>query len=223
MTRSRRALVLAPALALSLASLGCAETDGIVEVYWQFVDAELDPIYPQGSRADTCEFPSQSGIRYNLQVRLSVAQNDAACGAGLDDPGCEIVEQRLFPCDRQRGTLISVPVSVRSDGSDPGYLMFVDAVINPTDAEPFVPDESCLVGPGPRTRRVLPGRITDLEIFQYVFLASSDAPIDIDACRPGASGDGDTGTTGGTDTGTGGSTDTGDTGGSTSTDTGTTG
>ena len=171
-------------LAVLLAS-GCSESDGIVEVYWQFEDRNLRRIFPQGAVGDTCEFTSASGIRYDLRVRLTVLENTDACAAATDDPACQIIEPVLFPCNRQRGTADPVPVSARDDGSDPGYLMIVEALIDPTDGPAFVPNSTCLIGPGPRVRKVRPGRITDLEVYQFIVDAVriGDYDLDIDACR----------------------------------------
>ncbi|MFO7563856.1 MAG: hypothetical protein R6X02_14515 [Enhygromyxa sp.] len=170
--------------ALVLAS-ACAEGEGIVEVYWQFEDRNLRRIFPQGDVGDTCEFTSASGIRYDLRVRLRVLENTEACVAAPDDAACQIIDPVLFPCNRRRGTADLVPVSAREDGSDPGYLMIVEALIDPTDGPAFVPNSTCLIGPGPRVRKVRPGRITDLEVYQFIVdavtLGAYD--LDLDACR----------------------------------------
>lgn len=172
-------------LGLSLLGSGCAEAEGIIEVYWQFEDRNLDRIFPQGDSRDTCGFTSTSGIRYDLRVRLTVVENTEACAATPDDDACQIIEPVLFPCNRQRGTADPVPISARDDGSDPGYLMVVEALIDPTDGPAFVPNATCLVGPGPRVRKVRPGRITDLEVYEFIVEAVTvdDYALDLDACR----------------------------------------
>lgn len=172
-------------LIATLLASGCAEGEGIVELYWQFEDDDLRRIYPQGESADTCEFTSASGTRYDLRVRLSIIENSQACA---DDPGnadCQVIEPVLFPCNRARGTADPVPISAEQGGSDPGYLMFVDAVIDPSDGPAFVPNAECLIGPGPRVRKVRPGRITDLEVVQFIVSAVTvdDYTLDLDACR----------------------------------------
>lgn len=174
----RRFLACAPLALVMLGSCGEGGGDGIVEVYWQFDDAELERLYPLGELPDTCELESRSGIDYALLVRLTIARNTEACAEDWANPDCQVIAPITFSCDRFRGTALSVPVSAEDDGSDPGYLMVVEAVIDPTDTEPFVPERSCLAGPGPRVRRVKPGRITDLEIYQFIVLA-----IDIEAQR----------------------------------------
>ncbi len=172
-------------LSLVLGASACAEGEGIVEVYWQFEDRDLERIYPQGDRGDTCGFTSASQIRYDLRVRLRVVENTDACAATPDEPACQIIEPVLFPCNRQRGTAEPVPISAQADGSDPGYLMFVDALIDPTDGPPFVPNADCMVGPGPRIRKVRPGRITDLEVYEFIVEAVSvgDYGLDFNDCR----------------------------------------
>jgi hypothetical protein len=177
---------LAMVVAAGLVALpGCAEGEGIVEVYWQFEDAQLRRIYPPGDRFDTCDFTSGSGVTYDLRVRLSVIENTDACASQSDDPACQIIEPLLFPCNRFRGTANPVPVSAGADGTDPGYLMFVEAVIVPEGGEPFVPNPDCLLGPGPRVRKVRPGRATDLEVWQFIVSAvtTENYALDIDGCR----------------------------------------
>lgn len=172
---------------LVLGLLGsCSDGNGIVEVYWQFDDAELRRIYPVGVEPDTCELESQSGVRYDLRVRLSIVENTPTCSANWEAPGCPLVEQQTFPCNRSRGTALEVPPSATDDETDPGYLMIVEAMVDPTDTAAFVPDPSCLTGPGPRVRQVRPGRITDLELNQFVVHAVDNQGLllDIDACRP---------------------------------------
>lgn len=176
----------AAALSLALLSLGsCSDGDGIVEVYWQFDDADLRRIFPVGVEPDTCELESQSGVRYDLRVRLTILENTDACRDDWSNPDCQIIEPLMFACNRNRGTALSVPPSVAADGTDPGYLMVVEALVDPTDTAPFVPDETCVAGPGPRVRQVRPGRITDLEVYQFIVLAIDNQGqlLDIDACR----------------------------------------
>ena len=171
--RSLGAAVRLLALLACAATISCGPSLGLVEVYWEFLDGDLDRIYP-GTRRDTCEFTSASGIRYDLRVQLTVAEASAECEDAWDQPDCQIVEPRIFPCNRSRGTALDIPAS------DSGYVMVVETVIDPTDAEPFVPRPSCVLGPGVRVRRVRPGRITDLEVYQFVVQAES--PLDIELC-----------------------------------------
>jgi hypothetical protein len=175
----------AGSLALAVLLLaGCGERDGIVELYWQFDDTKLRRIYPLGVEADTCGLQSQT-VDYDLRVRLNVLENTQAC---LDDPSnvdCQVVEPMLFPCNRPRGTALHVPPS-ETEAGDPGYLMLVDLVIDPADADPFVPLATCVARPGPRVRQVRAGRITDLEIYEFILLTVDidGEPLDLDACRP---------------------------------------
>ncbi|MCA9681581.1 MAG: hypothetical protein KC457_05255 [Myxococcales bacterium] len=200
-------LLAAGLLATTLALSGCGREEGIVEVYWQLENADLDRLYPQGLRNDTCAFDSVSGERFDVQVQLTVAENSPECAVHWSDPACVIVEQLRFDCTRARGTATSVPIS-SSGSDDPGYLMFVEATMVPEGGEPFVPMASCMQGPGARVRRVLPGRTTDLEVYEFVFRALQSklqTKVDIDLCRDGSSTD--TTDSGGTDSDTG--TDTG--------------
>jgi hypothetical protein len=174
-------------LLLVLPLLGsCSDGDGIVEVYWQFVDVELQRVYPAGVEPDTCELESQGGVRYDIRVRLTIVENTPSCMDDWSNVDCQVVEPIVFPCNRSRGTALSVPPSAADDGTDPGYLMVVEALVDPTDTSAFVPDSNCVAGPGPRVRQVRPGRITDLEIYQFIVSAIDNQGLllDIDACRP---------------------------------------
>lgn len=177
---------------LMMLLLGCSDRDGIVEVSWQVEDASLERLYPLGFESDTCELSSASteqstGARYDLRVRLTIAFNTDACAADHSTADCQVIEPILFPCNRFRGTALDVPPSAEDDESDPGYLMVVEPMIDPTDAEPFVASSTCIASPGPRVRRVRAGRITDLEVYQFIVLAiehDEGQLLDIEACRP---------------------------------------
>ena len=187
MTFNRHPHFLRATLSLALVSLAsCGEGDGIVEVYWQFEDSNLRRIFPVGVEPDTCEFESMSGVRYDLRVQLTIVENTESCRDDWSNVDCQVIAPLLFPCNRSRGTALSVPPSAADDGTDPGYLMVVQTMVDPTDTDPFVPDESCVAGAGPRVRQVRPGRITDLEVYEFIVQAI-DYPellLDIDACRP---------------------------------------
>ncbi|NVB39608.1 hypothetical protein G6O69_17330 [Pseudenhygromyxa sp. WMMC2535] len=176
----------APFFVVGALALGaCASEEGIVEVYWEIENAELERIFPQGLRSDSCGFESESGIRFDLEVQLTIAENSTACAEGWDTSDCAVIEQLSFDCARSRGTATAVPISASGD-EDPGYLMFAELTMNPTDSAAFVPIAACMAGPGPRVRRVLPGRITDLEVYQFVFHAldpGKQGLVDIDLCR----------------------------------------
>jgi hypothetical protein len=182
---ARKLALISTLAAALLGAAGCTEGEGLVELYWEFEDYQLNRIFPQGAAHDTCEFTSASGIRYDLRVRLSIVENSPACAEDPQASGCSIIEPITFPCNRARGTADAVPVSARDDGSDPGYLMIVEALIDPTDGPAFVPNSECLVGPGPRVRKVRPGRITDLEVYQFIvrIVEVGDYALDLDYCR----------------------------------------
>jgi hypothetical protein len=100
----------AAALSLVLSLLGsCTDGDGIVEVYWQFLDVELDRVYPAGVAPDTCEIASASGVRYDLRVRLTILENTPSCVDDWENPDCQVIEPLLFPCNRSRGTALWGP------------------------------------------------------------------------------------------------------------------
>jgi hypothetical protein len=225
-----------PAGLALIALLGCGPDQGVVEVYWQFEDANLDRVYPLGYRTSTCAFTDRAGDNFDVGVQLTIAHYTDACAAEPSDPSCHVVAPKIFGCLRARGTLTDVPPSTEDASetdSDPGYLMIVEPVIMPENGEAFVPISTCIARPGPRVRRVRAGRIADLEVHEFIMHAlDPDAEgdlsrIDLEACRSSdgdGDGDGDTGTDSGTDTSTdtGSDTDTSsDTGTDTSTDTST--
>ena len=61
----------------------------------------------------------------------------------------------------------------------------VEALIDPTDTPAFVPVSECIRSPGPRVRKVSPGRITDLELQQFIITQPdlTAGTADLDACR----------------------------------------
>ena len=192
--------------ALVLAATGCGQQPGLVELAWQFDDAGLSRMFPQGSVRNTCTLPSADGLEYALKVQLRIVTNDEPCTADPSLPSCQVIDPLIFDCNRFRGTAKQVPTSDPDDsGQDPGYLMFAEVLIQPsTSAEPFVADPSCIQGPGPRVRSVRSGRLTDLEVYQFVFSSYSEGgdPVDIEACRGDAGGSETGGSeTGGTETG----------------------
>ncbi len=201
-------------LAVIAIALGCGAEHGVVEVYWQFEDATLDRIYPLGYRTTTCSFLDRSGAKFDIRVQLTLAHYTDACAEDHTPSSCHVVEPQRFDCARARGTITDVPPSTADASaidSDPGYLMIVEPVIVPADGEAFVPASTCIGRPGPRVRRVRPGRIADLEVHEFVVHALDPdalgdlARVDLDACQ---SGESDTGT----DTGTDSTTDSTDTG-----------
>jgi hypothetical protein len=216
---------------VALSGSGCGRDEGVVEVYWQFEDATLERVYPLGYRATSCGFTDRSGIEFDLRIQLTIVHYTDECAADHTDPACQLVEPRLFDCERARGTITGVPPSsedASATNSDPGYLMLVEPVIVPASGDSFVPTSTCIGRPGPRVRRVRPGHISDLEVHQFILHAldpSAEAGmklIDLEACRPIEGGGDDTGTDTGTDSGTETGTDTGtDSGTETGTDTST--
>jgi len=180
-----------------LFSLSCGANTAIVELDWAFIDRDGEPIFPGGAillNRDTCALTGQdqNGARtYALNVALVI--EDLACaeadeveaetGGAADPANCEIARE-LFDCDRARGAITGVPVV------DEPYLMRVEVWADPQGAdEPaFEVDTDCIAVPGPRTRRVEGGRITDLAVYQLVANGiEQDDPasgqLNLSACR----------------------------------------
>ncbi len=167
-----------------MACSGCASDVGAVQVYWQFVDASGERIFP-GSLDDSCDLPGRRGeatVPYDLQLRVRITEDDCE---GTDASTCTTVVAQSLGCDQSRGIIEDVPVS-----SDP-YLMFLEVSLTPRDTIPFVVNSSCVSVPGPRRRRVDAGRLIDLAVNTMVVDAidlDADNPLDrklnLDACEP---------------------------------------
>jgi hypothetical protein len=160
-----------------LGTLSCGANTAIVELDWAFVDNDGEPIFPGGailSNRDTCSLTGvdENGTQtYALNVSLVI--EDAACvdasgdlgdtGGGTAAEDCEVAREQ-FDCDRARGAITGLTVS------EEAYLMRVEVwARSHGDGEAsFLVDTSCIAVPGPRTRRVEAGRITDLAVYQLV-------------------------------------------------------
>ena len=172
-------------LPLALNATGCLERDaGVVELAWVFVDRNGDPIYPGGvfsftDQRDSCDLPgvtSQGPIVYDLRVQLEIC--DLSCDAGCTDPACQVVEPIRFPCRAARGTDPEVPAS------DEPYRFTVRAAIE-SNLSPncLDPAPTCVAVPGARDRKVTPGLVTDLQVYQIsVDVPNDGSPLDLEAC-----------------------------------------
>ena len=177
---------------LLAATSACTSDSAIVELDWNFVDHDGEPIFPGGSiinNRDTCALDGvgATGLTtYALIVSLVI--EDTRCLADfedmpMDDPAACEVARESFDCDRARGAVTGVPVS------DAPYLMSVEVFADPAgDEEPFLVDPTCIAVPGPRTRKVQSGRITDLAVYQLVAhgIKLDDAEagqLDLPGCR----------------------------------------
>ena len=169
-------------LLLSMATFlpSCDQVVGIIELHWQLVDQSVSrKILPSCELAAT---DSDGRRTLGLRVRLTVSLHNEACKELADQPEC-IVVQKLFSCDRARGTLIDVPGSGEDD-----YLMTVELLVDPGQGEsPFVPPLECVSTPGPVKRQVHAGRITDLSVYQIIVHAidlDQGKAYDLERCGP---------------------------------------
>ena len=195
LTRARSRGIALGAFLLSASSQlpACSADTSIVELDWAFVDHDGEPIFPGGSiiqNRDTCSLEGRdvTGTKdYALNVHLVI--EDVACleeqeTAAEPDPSLCEVARETFDCDRARGAITGVPIS------DEPYLMRVEVWADPAGAEDeaFEVDTSCIAVPGPRTRKVEGGRITDLAVYQLVAHAielddAASGQLDLPACR----------------------------------------
>jgi hypothetical protein len=166
-----------------LAPTACTLEDaGVVELNWAVVDRDGDAIFPAGqfmASGDTCDLPATRGgasVRYDLEVELDIC--DQSCDAGCDAEECQVVAPMRYPCTVARATEPEVPAS------DDPYLFQVRAVIATTGADCVDHVPPCIATPGPRERTVHRGLVTDLQVFQIVVNADTDAgdPLDLEAC-----------------------------------------
>jgi hypothetical protein len=160
-----------------------------VELSWVFVDRNGGVIFPGDQlsldrRDSSCDLPGASGdgssILYDLQVELEIciSENDA-------DGSCEEDVTRRFACDTARGTDPEVAAA------DHPYRFTVRAVISRSDNDVECANlpANCVDVPGPRERKVQPGLVTDLQVYQIkvnVDLAdgesTSRARLDLEEC-----------------------------------------
>jgi hypothetical protein len=169
----------------SIALSGCGEDIGGVELSWAFHDRDLGTVFPRGDHRDSCRFVGREGESprtYDLNVRLTV---QGPCVEGEAPEDCEIVARESFGCTRYRGYLPDVPTAAEP------YLMTVDVLVNPAGAPPFAALPTCVAVPGPRTRTVRAGHVTDLAVYQLIVDATRfgqgedlDGRLDLEACAP---------------------------------------
>jgi hypothetical protein len=169
----------------------CGADTSIVELDWAFVDYNGEPIFPGGSiiqNRDTCSLDGRDALGttpYALNVALVIEDvdclEDLAEEGSTDTSACEVARE-AFDCDRARGAITGVPIS------DDPYLMRVEVWADPAGAEEeaFRVDSSCIAVPGPRTRKVEGGRITDLAVYQLVAHAielDTGVLLDLPGCK----------------------------------------
>jgi len=147
------------------AGSACVHDEGEVEVNWTIVDRGGGQVFPSGYLGDTCEFMgllagSDTPAPYGLQVQVRLCE--PGCADGCDDPACQIDRLR-FDCSAARGFEV---VKARPDAP---YDFHVDLVATPTSgACSCTLTPPCALAPGPRSRTVEPGLVTDLQVYLFV-------------------------------------------------------
>ncbi|PCC74539.1 hypothetical protein SAMN02745121_06904 [Nannocystis exedens] len=170
-------------LALSAAT-ACVRDKGEVELNWTVVDAAGRSIFPAGELGDVCNLDADKfddlcgfigsttpdGPRrpYRLRTQLRLCEPDCpqACTA---DESCQI-DVRTYGCKAARGFSI---VDARAD--EP--YDFEVALVAEFEDDGCVCElgPACALTPGPRTRTVEPGLLTDLQVYLFVLTG-------LDAC-----------------------------------------
>ncbi|RMG96915.1 MAG: hypothetical protein D6705_10070 [Deltaproteobacteria bacterium] len=155
------------AAALAWVGGGCGGDVGTVEVAWVVAGRDGEPIFPSGDLApsaydDTCDLPGygpgMAEVTYALRLSLQIC--DPGCG-DCSDSACHVVPEAELPCDGVRYTDPDVPASERP------YLFRLRARIE-TETGSCVPSAGCVVVPGPISRKVRPGRVTDLQVVEIL-------------------------------------------------------
>ncbi|HEY8379535.1 MAG TPA: hypothetical protein VIK91_23745, partial [Nannocystis sp.] len=153
------------ALALALAALpACDGSSGQVELNWTVVDAAGRAVFPSGELSHLCDFTGRTvpeGERrpYSLQAQLRLCEPDCP-GSCAAEPSCR-VETLRYPCTSARG-FSTVPAR------DDPYSFEVALVADLGDGCVCELAPACALVPGPRTRRVEPGLVTDLQVYLFV-------------------------------------------------------
>jgi hypothetical protein len=163
----------------------------VVELSWVFVDKNGGVIYPGDQlsldrRESSCDLPGQLGngssVFYDLQVELEICTAEDDAGS---DSVCPENITRRFPCDTARGTDPEVSVA------DHPYRFTVRTVMTRSDGGTECTNlpADCIDVPGPRERKVQPGLVTDLQVYQIKVNvdigdgeSSPHAQLDLEEC-----------------------------------------
>lgn len=170
MATLRPRLAFTPALGALAACLlaACEHTRGEVEINWTIVDRAGTQVFPSGELGDLCDFTGRlakgdaEASRYALSVRLRLC--DPGCPAGCADPSCLAIDAPIdYACDDARG-FTEVPAR-----TDPPYDFHVELLATAEDATcGCTVTPPCALIPGPRTRGVEAGLVTDLQVYLLV-------------------------------------------------------
>lgn len=168
MAPPRLAFTLAATMAIATALAACEQGVGEIEINWTIVDRANSQVFPSGALHNICDFTGlladddSEPTPYSLSVRLRLC--DPGCPAGCDDPSCLATEAPIdYKCSAARG-FSSVPAR-----TDPPYDIHVELRATPEDAGcACTLTPPCALVPGPRTRTVEPGLVTDLTVYLLV-------------------------------------------------------
>lgn len=157
----------AAALVFGLLLAACDGSRGEVEINWSVVDAAGRQGFPEGDLDDLCNFvgrTDEAGERrpYSLNVRLRLCEPDCP-GECVSTPECQ-VETLDYRCTAARG-YSTVPARPEE------YDFEVDLTAQFSDAGGECACKlgpACALVPGPRTRAVEPGLVTDLQVYLLV-------------------------------------------------------
>ena len=188
MLRSRLAwfALLAAGFAGSLAA--CAQAEGSVEIRWVLVDANLERIFPGDAANTSCALedwlrargPAGPHTRVAARVRLLGYEcaDTATTGDGqtFPCPAAEPIIDERFDC------ALSGAVVTRIPALDDAIVWVMQVEVDDGTGAALVASDRCISIPGPRQRKIVPGSITDLELYQLVVHATRDAPLELTDC-----------------------------------------
>jgi hypothetical protein len=182
------------ALVFGLLLTACNGSRGQVEINWSVVDAAGRQGFPEGDLDDLCRFTgrtAEGGERrpYSLHVRLRLCEPDCP-GECVSTPECQ-VETIDYRCESARG-FSTVPA--RDEEYDFEVDLMAQFASRPSGSEAGGEcacelGPSCALVPGPRTRAIEPGLVTDLQVYLLVLTRldlGSKPPdpvvMDLDGC-----------------------------------------
>lgn len=153
-----------PGLVTAALALGCEHTAGEVELNWSVVDAAGRSMFPSGDFGDLCAFTGRTTVDgprrpYSLRAQLRLCEPDCPQDCA-EEASCQ-VETLRYRCNAARG-FSTVPAR------EEPYTFEVAMIADFGGGCVCELGPSCALTPGPRTRSIEPGLVTDLQVYLFV-------------------------------------------------------